>query len=142
MKKPLIVLLLATLTLAAALAGEAPAQEQEVRPGSARATNDCVPEGNLRGDIGRGKSLHAENCAGCHGYDGKAEVVVMHMDTMPKDQSDAQYMKTLPDPYLYLAICTGGTNVGKNLIMAPWGGILSDQDIRDLIAWVRTFSGT
>ena len=74
--------------------------------------------------------------------DGKAEVIVLHMDTPPKDQSDASYMKTLPDEYLYLAICKGGQDIGKNFVMPAWGGYLSDQDIRDLIAWVRTFSGT
>jgi mono/diheme cytochrome c family protein len=66
----------------------------------------------------------------------------MHMDTTPKDQSDAAYMKTLPDAYLYLAICKGGQAVGRDHVMPGWGGILSDQDIRDLVAWVRTFSGT
>jgi mono/diheme cytochrome c family protein len=142
MKRTLMTILLGILALGATLAAEPPTQATEVRPGSAQATNSCAPQGNLRGDAARGKKLHAEHCAGCHGYDGKAEVVVMHMDTMPKDQTDATYMKTLPDAYLYLAICAGGTNVGKNLIMAPWGGILTDPDIRDLVAWVRTFSGT
>lgn len=109
---------------------------------AALATNNCAPSGDLRGDAQRGKQLHLENCAECHGVDGKAEVIVLHMDTPPKDQSDASYMKTLPDEYLYLAICKGGQDIGKNFVMPAWGGYLSDQDIRDLIAWVRTFSGT
>jgi mono/diheme cytochrome c family protein len=131
-------MLLATLLLAgAASAADAPAP-----PGSALATNGCGPAGNLRGDPARGQALHRENCAECHGPDGKAEVIVLHMDTPPKDQSDAAYMKTLPDAYLYLAICKGGQDVGKNFVMPAWGAHLSDQDIRDLVAWVRTFSGT
>jgi cytochrome c oxidase cbb3-type subunit 3 len=103
---------------------------------------NCVPAGNLRGDAASGAALHLKHCAECHGVDGKAEVIVMHMDTPPKDQSDPAYMKTLPDSFLYLAICKGGEAVGRDFIMPAWGDLLSDQDIRDLVAQVRTFSGT
>lgn len=106
------------------------------------AGDDCVPEGRLRGDTKRGAPLHLQHCAACHGMDGKSEVIVMHMDEPPKDQSDAAYMKTLPDEYLYLVICKGGAALGKNFIMPEFSGVISDQDIRDLIAWIRTFSGT
>ena len=43
-------------------------------------SNNCAPTGELRGDAERGAAIHDENCAECHGYDGKAEVIVMHMD--------------------------------------------------------------
>jgi cytochrome c oxidase cbb3-type subunit 3 len=106
-------------------------------------TNKCVPplEG-IRGDADNGQDLHLENCAECHGYDGKAEVIVMHMDEPPRDQTDVEYMTTLNDAFLYLAICSGGEAVGRSLVMPFWGDVLSDQEIRDLVAWVRTFSGT
>lgn len=103
---------------------------------------NCTPLGEIRGDVERGAALHVKHCAECHGADGKAEVIVMHMDVPPKDQSDPVYMKTLPDAYLYLAICRGGEGVGKNFIMPAWGDLLSDQDIKDLVAQIRTFSGT
>ena len=102
----------------------------------------CAPSGELRGDARRGAPLHLQHCAACHGVDGKSEVIVMHMDEPPKDQSDPDYMKTLPDEYMYLVICKGGAALGKNFIMPEFGGVISDQDIRDLIAWIRTFSGT
>lgn len=102
----------------------------------------CTPSGELRGDAKRGAPLHLQHCAACHGVDGKSEVIVMHMDEPPKDQSDPLYMKTLPDEYLYLVVCKGGAALGKNFIMPEFGGVISDQDIRDLIAWIRTFSGT
>ena len=106
-------------------------------------SNNCVPPiENIRGDAQRGQDLHLENCAECHGYDGRAEVIVMHMDEPPHDQTDVEYMTTLNDAFLYLAICSGGEAIGRSLIMPFWGDVLSDQDIRDLVAWVRTFSGT
>ena len=81
---------------------------------SALKSVNCLPTGQLRGDVTRGTALRLKNCAECHGADGKAEVIVMHMDTPPKDQSDPAYMKTLPDEYLYLAVCKGGVGVGRN----------------------------
>jgi mono/diheme cytochrome c family protein len=103
---------------------------------------NCTPLGAIRGDVERGAALHIRHCAECHGADGKAEAVVMHMDVPPKDQSDSVYMKALPDAFLYLAICRGGEGVGKNFFMPAWGDVLSDQDIKDLVAQIRTFSGT
>ena len=105
-------------------------------------SNDCAPVGDLRGDAEAGTAAHEENCAECHGYDGRAEVIVMHMDEPPRDQTDVEYMKTLSDLFLYLAICRGGEAVGRSLVMPGWGDFFTDQEIRDLIAWIRTFSGT
>ena len=104
--------------------------------------NNCAPTGDLRGDAERGAVLHEENCAECHGYDGKAEVIVMHMDEPPRDETDVEYMKTLSDLFLYLAICKGGEPVGRSIVMPAWGDFFTDQEIRDLIAHVRSFSGT
>jgi cytochrome c oxidase cbb3-type subunit 3 len=117
-------------------------------PGSALATDsalkstNCTPQGDLRGNVERGAALHLKHCAECHGANGKSEVIVLHMDTPPRDQSDPVYMKTLPDAYLYLAVCKGGLGVGKNFIMPAWGDVLSDQDIKDLVAQIRALSGT
>ena len=105
-------------------------------------TNQCTPTGELRGDAQAGQDIHVEHCAGCHGYDGKAEVIVMHMDEPPRDQTDVEYMEKLNDQFLYLAICKGGEAIGKSIVMPGWGDMLTDQDIRDLVAWIRTFSGT
>lgn len=124
--------LLAAVLGSAAVSGAEPALK----------TVNCTPLGEIRGDVERGAALHLKHCAECHGADGKAEVIVMHMDVPPRDQSDPLYMKTLPDAFLYLAICRGGEGVGKNFIMPAWGDLLSDQDIKDLVAQIRTFSRT
>lgn len=111
-------------------------------PVAALTANNCSPSGELRGDPERGSDLHLKHCADCHGVDGRADVIVMHMDVPPADQSDPAYMQTLPDAFLYLAICKGGLAVGRNGVMPAWGDVLSDQDIRDLVAHIRSFSGT
>jgi len=108
---------------------------------SALEANNCVPAASedLRGDPANGKTLHIEHCAACHGADGKADVIVMHMDETPHDQSDAAYMDTLNDTFLYLAICKGGPGIGKSYVMSAWGDFFSHEEITDLIAWIRTF---
>ena len=127
-----------TLLIAALTTVQVSADDKAV----ALEANNCAPTGDLRGDAERGAALHMENCAECHGYDGKAEVIVMHMDEPPRDETDVEYMKTLSDLFLYLAICKGGEQVGRSLVMPAWGDFFTDQEIRDLIAHVRTFSGT
>lgn len=106
-------------------------------------THNCAPPAaDLRGDAANGQRLHVEHCAACHGLDGAADVVVMHMDETPPDQSDPTYMNNLPDGYLYLAICRGGAGIGKSVVMSPWGDFFTHEEIRDLIAWIRTFAPT
>ena len=110
---------------------------------SAEESNNCAPQPeNLRGDVENGRELHEEHCVACHGSSGAADVVVMHMDETPPDQSDPEYMKNLPDGYLYLAICRGGEGIGKSYVMSPWGDFFTHDEIRDMIAWIRTFSDT
>ena len=109
---------------------------------TALATVDCTPRGELRGNAARGAELHLADCAECHGETGKVDVIVMHMDEPPKDQSDPVYMNTLTDAFLYLAICRGGADVGRSIVMPAWGDYYSDQDIKDLVAHIRSFSDT
>ena len=73
---------------------------------------------------------------------GYPRVTVTELVFSAQTPAPSVSMKTLPDEYLYLVICKGGTALGKNFIMPEFGGVISDQDIRDLIAWIRTFSGT
>jgi len=131
-QKLLSIITLLCIGIVSAQAADKPALE----------TNQCTPTGDLRGDAQAGQEIHVEHCAGCHGYDGKAEVIVMHMDEPPRDQTDVEYMEKLNDPFLYLAICKGGEAIGKSIVMPGWGDMLTDQEIRDLVAWIRTFSGT
>ena len=51
-------------------------------------------------------------------------------------------MGSLSDEYLYQVISKGGASVGKSPLMAPWGAVLSDEQIRDVLAFVRLLSGT
>lgn len=130
----MIMTILAALLLTGSPAGAA-------KSTSALATDACKPAGELRGDADSGANLHVRHCATCHGADGSGDVM-MRNEVPPRDQSDPEYMSTLTDEFLYTAICEGGEAVGMHYVMPAWGDALSDGDIKDLIAYIRSFSGT
>ncbi len=102
-----------------------------------------APEGNLRGDAANGAELYALYCSSCHGKTGKGDgPVAAAFPTRPANHSDAAYMGKLSDADIYKVIQKGGASVGKSPLMAPWGGVLSDPQLRDLVAYVRQLSGT
>ena len=49
-------------------------------------------------------------------------------------------METLSDDTLFRVIKEGGPAIGKSPQMAAWGENLSDQTIRELVAYVRTLA--
>lgn len=49
-------------------------------------------------------------------------------------------MNALSNEYLFKVIDEGGAAVGKSPLMAPWGGSLTDAQIWDVVAFVRTLA--
>lgn len=118
-------LLLLALTLAAALAPASPADSP------------------YRGDADRAVANYNRTCKTCHGAEGKGDgVMAQYLDPHPKDLTDRDYMKSRSDEELFKAIKEGGASVGLSDKMAPWKSLLSDQEIKDLVALVRRFSKT
>ncbi|NIP31859.1 MAG: cytochrome c, partial [Candidatus Dadabacteria bacterium] len=56
----------------------------------------------------------------------------------PKNLKDKNYMGNLTDDYLFNIIKYGGTSVNKSQFMPAWGSTLSDQDINDVISYIRS----
>lgn len=88
------------------------------------------------GDPERGKKLYLRYCRGCHGKDGRggAHTFMPHVGNLTKKD----YIEFLPDGYLYTVIAEGGEAVGKSSYMPAWGVKLSDREIKDIIAHIRT----
>lgn len=95
-------------------------------------------------------SLHAENsahgqeiydqlCWRCHGRSGKSDGPVSDaMNPRPRDLTDRAYMSGVSDEELLNVIKHGGSGVGKSPAMMAFKEVLSDEDIRDLVAYLRT----
>jgi mono/diheme cytochrome c family protein len=88
------------------------------------------------GDADAGARLYKRYCSGCHGADGRggAHTFMPHVQNLTKKE----YIELVPDGYLFTVITEGGEAVGKNSYMPAWQSTLSVQDIKDVIAHIRS----
>ena len=148
---------LAALAAAALLVGCGDSQKSEPAPASVPAPTPpaapaptpapppaaSVPSGSLRGDAQNGARLYAQYCASCHGPTGHGDgPVAGTLNPKPANHSDHVFMATRSDEQLYQVISKGGASVGKSPMMAPWGGVINEQGIKDLIGFLRQLSST
>lgn len=101
-----------------------------------------IPEaGWSAGDAAKGKAKYAEVCAVCHGPSGKGDgPAAAGLQTKPRDHTDTAYMGKLTDREIFDIIKRGGHALGKSPLMPPWEGKLTDQQIQDLVAYIRTLA--
>ncbi len=91
-----------------------------------------------KGDAAKGKETFQTYCAACHGAEGKGDgVAAQALDPKPRNLSDAAIVSALTDEHLDKVISEGGAAVGLSPMMAAWGGTLSEQDIWNVIAYIR-----
>lgn len=91
-----------------------------------------------RGDPSAGKQSFATICASCHGDLGKGDgIAAAALDPKPRDLSDAAYMSGLTDEYLFKVINEGGVAVGKSVAMPAWGGVLGEDGVWNVVAYIR-----
>jgi len=91
--------------------------------------------------VQRGKMHYTLLCSTCHGEDGCSPGPgAAGLDPQPAKHCDGNYMNALSDDHIFKVIKEGGASVGKSPLMAPWGGTLSDDDIRDVMAYVRSLA--
>ncbi len=90
-----------------------------------------------------GPALFQAQCAVCHGVRGKgdgpgAEVIRQKI----VDFTDPAAMRGLSDQFLYEIIQKGGSQFGRSNAMPAWGMKLSDQEIRALVAYIRSLASS
>jgi cytochrome c oxidase cbb3-type subunit III len=89
----------------------------------------------------RGQGDYATYCAPCHGSAGQGDGPLARMLVpKPARHSDAAFMNTLSDEYLFRLLKDGGPAFEKSPLMGAWGRILSEQQIHDLVAYTRSLS--
>ena len=80
-----------------------------------------------------GAEVFKANCVSCHGDAGRGDGPAgQALDPKPKDLSKLQAM--VGDDYLYWRINTGK----EGTAMAAWRGILTEEQIWQLVAFIRT----
>lgn len=105
---------------------------------SRESSREVIAKSETEGDPAKGKEIFQTNCATCHGPEGKGNgPAAAALNPKPRNLSDAEYMSTLSHEHLVKVITDGGQSVGKSPMMAAWGGILSKNDISNVIAYIR-----
>lgn len=94
-------------------------------------------------DLAQAKQTYDQMCAGCHGTygDGKEGTKSGFVPRVPT-LAKKEYMDEVPDDYLFLIIKKGGAYMGKMAAMPAWEKRLSDDEIRSIVAHIRTFTQT
>jgi mono/diheme cytochrome c family protein len=131
MKKVLfIILMLSALMLAACGGGgeEAPAALDAVPAEFAGKTNPLGSDAATAG-----AEVFKINCESCHGPQGHGDGPAgVALDPAPKNLAELQ--ARAGDDYLFWRINTGKEGTS----MVPWKGILTDEQIWQAIAFIRT----
>jgi cytochrome c oxidase cbb3-type subunit 3 len=77
-------------------------------------------------------------CVQCHGVNRNGRGINSRdMSVQPRDHSDAKGMGGIPDQELFDAIKKGGLAVNKSVLMPAWGGVMNDDEIHELVAYLR-----
>lgn len=101
----------------------------------------AAPAAAAQGDAKAGRELYNKWCVSCHGAAGKGDgPVATNLPVKPGNHTDGTRMNGLTDTYLLTIIKQGGQAVQKSQMMPPWGTQLKDQQIWDVIAYVRSLA--
>jgi mono/diheme cytochrome c family protein len=88
-----------------------------------------------------GKKLYDTYCATCHGDKGKGNgPAAQSLPAKPADHTNGTVMNALSDQFLFDIIAKGGGAVGKSTFMPAWGSALKDNQIKDVVAYVRSIA--
>ncbi|MBI4522259.1 MAG: cytochrome c [Deltaproteobacteria bacterium] len=83
-------------------------------------------------------TLFRELCSVCHGVGGKGDgPSAQGLEPKPADFTNCKAMAKDSDDVLFKIIKGGGQSAGRSTVMPAWRDSLSDQQIGDLIKFIR-----
>ena len=89
----------------------------------------------LTGNPVAGKEIYDGSCAQCHGEDGEGDGVLTRVYSMsPANHTDAVRMDKMSNKSMKDVIAKGGSGAS---LMPGWKGILSEQEIDDVVSYIR-----
>jgi mono/diheme cytochrome c family protein len=83
--------------------------------------------------------LFKDLCSACHGANGKGDgpgAAVLH--PKPVDFTNCKSMSFQSDESLFIIIKGGGQIAGRSPVMPSFGSSLSDRQIHELVAYIRS----
>ena len=127
--------LLALLALAVpALAGNAAADAAKAQA-EAKAQGALLPRDSRDAAVFRGGLVFANYCVTCHGInaDGNGRAARLY-NPRPANLR----MSDKNDAYMGLIIRMGGQAMGRSEVMPPWGTEFTDEQTKDIVAYLRS----
>ncbi len=86
-----------------------------------------------------GKAKYDMFCTSCHGATGKGDGPAgSALNPKPRDLTDAAWQKSVTDELIAKAIKEGGAAIGKSPLMPPWGHSLNEEELKAVVAYVRS----
>jgi mono/diheme cytochrome c family protein len=104
-----------------------------------RTDGALLPRDSRDAAIFRGGLVYANYCVTCHGInaDGNGRAARLHnprpANLRASDKNDA---------YIALIVRKGGEALGRSQSMPPWGEELTDEQIKDVVAFVRSVNAS
>lgn len=85
----------------------------------------------------RGSLVYGNYCVTCHGAnaDGNGRAARLYNPRPANLRASDK-----PDEYIQAIIRTGGQALGRSPFMPPWGAELTDEQIRDVTAYIRAIN--
>jgi mono/diheme cytochrome c family protein len=88
-----------------------------------------------------GRVVYEKNCAACHGASGQAEgPAAAALPIKPPAFTDGRLLNGLTDEFLIQVVTEGAAAVGLAPQMPAFGRQLTEREIRDVVAYVRTMA--
>ena len=100
----------------------------------------CMASG---ADVAKGKRIYVQYCTPCHGSQGNGHGLRAEKEILqppPRDHTNGFYMNRQRDVRLFKVIKFGGAANHLSHVMPQWKHILSDEQISDIIAYIRTLA--
>jgi mono/diheme cytochrome c family protein len=99
------------------------------------------PGFELGGDPTAGRKIYKQYCKKCHGKKGNGTgLMAKDLNPKPADFTDKVRMEKRSDWQLFLGIKAGGPAVGLSEQMTGWKDTLTEQEMRDVAAYIRQFA--
>lgn len=127
-----IVVLMAFVGLAATAADKASDKSSDKA-----AQGALLPRDSTDAAVFRGGLVYANYCVTCHGFnaDGNGRAARLY-NPRPANLR----MSDKNDAYFGLIIRMGGEPLGRSPFMPPWGAELTDEQMQDLVAYLRSIN--
>ena len=89
-------------------------------------------------DVGAAK--YGSLCASCHGAAGAGDGAgAAGLNPKPRNLADATWQGSVTDEHIVKVIKEGGSAVGLSATMPPWGAVLKDEEIAEVVKTIRAF---